>query len=87
MTGTEDRLPEVANASEEDLCLAVATLGELAMYGGFLRATLAGIYAGREQAAQLLEAEMNHPGPGGGLPGVNFALQHVAGLLRKKGTR
>ena len=76
-------LPEVADASEEDLRLAVAVLGGLAMYGGFLRAVLAGIYAGREQGARLIEAEMNRPCAGGGLPGEVFALRYVVAKLRE----
>jgi len=38
--------------------------------------------AQREADAQLIEAELDRPGPGGGLPGVNLRLQHVANLLR-----
>ncbi len=42
------------------------------------------VAAERERCARLIEAEMNHPGAGGGLPGVNLTLQHVANLLREE---
>jgi len=44
-------LPELADASEEDLRLAIASVATLATYGGFLRAALAGIYAERARRA------------------------------------
>lgn len=47
-----DELPRTKDASQEDLELAVGVLGELAIYGGFLRAVLGGIYAERERNAK-----------------------------------
>jgi hypothetical protein len=41
----------VFDATEADLCLAVGVLGPNAMYGGFINAALAGIYAERQRAA------------------------------------
>lgn len=53
MKATEfERLPRPEDASEDDLRLAAQALGPLARYGGFLRAALAGLYAGREKVAK-----------------------------------
>jgi len=43
-------LPLTEDATQEDLELAVSVLGPLAIYGGFLRAVLGGIYAERDRA-------------------------------------
>lgn len=51
-------LPRLEDATEGDLRLAAVTLGPLAMYGGFLRAVLAGIYAERAHQA-LLKADQD----------------------------
>ena len=45
-------LPRPEDATDEDLRLAVSAAGNLARYGGFLRAALAGIYAERRTGAE-----------------------------------
>jgi hypothetical protein len=49
-----EELPELESATREDIALAAYCLGPLAIYGGFLRAALAGIYA--ERAAAIEES-------------------------------
>ena len=46
---TNEELPELEAATVADLRLAAKALGSLARYGGFMRATLAGIYAERNR--------------------------------------
>lgn len=67
---TPRELPRLEDATREDLELAVSTLGEVAMYGGFLRAALAAIYAERERIAALAEYERATYRPVDTVPGV-----------------
>jgi hypothetical protein len=52
-----EELPDITQASDEDLHLVMSALPrELVHYGGFLNTCLAGVYAERERAQRRLAA-------------------------------
>jgi hypothetical protein len=62
MTDDLEGLPTLEDASQEDLDLALAAVGSFAMYGGFIRAALAGIYTERAaQSCQFCQEHWSHP--------------------------